>query len=258
MSSRINLLKKKLKQREKLFGGWISFPSPSIAEIFSYMNFDFIAIDMEHSVISLNEAQRIVAACQSNGIPCLPRPVSHSNDFFKPLLDSGADGFFISTVNNSEEGNKLIKMLKYPPEGERTYGVNRAQKYGLESVKYFNSWNDDSSIIFQIESLEGVNNIEKILDINGVDGIMIGPYDLSGSLGVPGQINHELVIEASNKVINACNKKGVSCGTQISETNKENINKIFNMGYNFVILSSDLFILSEWAKKTIKLIDSFK
>ena len=96
-------LKNALRNREQLFVAWISFSHPSIAETFAKAGFDFISIDMEHSTISLTEAQRIIAACQSEGVPCLPRPVSHSNDYIKPLLESGADGMLIQMVNNAEQ-----------------------------------------------------------------------------------------------------------------------------------------------------------
>ena len=92
-------LKESLRRREKLFAAWISYSHPSIAETFAKAGFDFIAIDMEHSTINLSEAQRIIAACQSEEVPCLPRPVSHSDDYIKPLLESGADGILIQMVN---------------------------------------------------------------------------------------------------------------------------------------------------------------
>ena len=115
-------LKQKLRNRERLFAGWVSFAHPSIAETFSRAGFDFIAIDMEHSTISIEQAQRIIAACQSDGVPCLPRPFSHSNDWFKPLLESGADGLLVQMVNTPEEVGAILNDLKYPPEGNRSYG----------------------------------------------------------------------------------------------------------------------------------------
>ena len=240
------LLKNKLKNREKIFGGWISFGHPSICEILTKAGFDFIAIDMEHSTISINEAQRIIAASQSSGIPCLPRPVSHSNDWFKPLLDSGADGFLVTTVTTVKDINNIINIIKYPPIGNRTYGLNRAQGYGFEAERYFNDWNENSTVIIQVESIEAVNNIEKLINFDEIDGVMIGPYDLSGSLKVPGQTSHPLVIEASQKVIKACESVGKSCGTQIADPNLENVNELFSLGYTFAILGSDLFALWKW------------
>ena len=250
-------LKKKLKNREKLFGGWISFDSPSVAETLSNVDFDFISIDMEHSTITLPQAQRIVAACQSQNVSCLPRPVSHSNDFIKPLLESGSDGLIIQMVNNSKELEIIIDNFKYPPLGNRSFGINRAQGYGFDFDNYVKSWNDTSSLIIQIESKMAVDNIDSLLKYKEVDAVMIGPYDISGSYGVPGQTNHAKVIEASKKVILACEKYGKSCGTQIADPNKDNVSSFLDMGYTFLILGSDLFALWKWSEKMNTLINSF-
>lgn len=251
-------LKESLRRREKLFAAWISYSHPSIAETFAKAGFDFIAIDMEHSTINLSEAQRIIAACQSEEVPCLPRPVSHSDDYIKPLLESGADGILIQMVNTSKDVQNLINNLKFPPIGKRSYGVNRAQGYGFDFNEYITSWNYDSSFIIQVESIEAVENIESLLEFSEVDAVMIGPYDISGSLGVPGELNHKKVISASKKVIDACSKYGKSCGTQLNDPNPKNINNLFEMGYTFAVLGSDLFILWKWAEQMKQIMNSIR
>jgi len=251
-------LKEKLKNRERLFAGWVSYAHPSITETFARAGFDFIAIDMEHSTISIEQSQRIIAACQSEGVPCLPRPFSHSNDWFKPLLESGADGLLVQMVNTPEEIKAIIQDLKYSPMGNRSYGVNRAQAYGFDFDEYIDTWNNSSSFIIQVESIQAVENIDKLLDFKEVDGVMIGPYDMSGSLGVPGQTSHPLVIEASLKVIKACKKHGKSCGTQVSEATPESIQNLFDLGYTFAILGSDLFVLWKWAEKMQEVMSSMR
>ena len=243
-------LKKALRRREKIFGGWISYDHPSIAETFALTGFDFIAIDMEHAPISLASAQRIISISQARGVPCLPRPVSHSNDIFKPLLDSGADGLVVQMVENYEEVEKISNYLKYPPSGKRTFGINRAQDFGLNFENYVHTWNEESILIIQIESKKGLENIDIIAEHKSIDGIMIGPYDLSGSLGCPGEINNPIVKQACSKIIKTCIKKNISCGTQISIPSEENIKEAIRSGYNFIILGSDLFILSDWSKRT--------
>lgn len=251
-------LKNKLRERQKMFAGWVSFAHPSITETFARANFDFIAIDMEHSSISIEQGQRIIAASQSEGIPCLPRPVSHSNDWIKPLLESGADGILIQMVNSAEEVQALVNDIKYPPVGNRSFGVSRAQAYGFDFDSYVESWNNDSSFIVQVESISGVENIDEILSFKEIDAVMVGPYDISGSLGVPGQLEHPLVIEASKKVIDSCKKHNVSCGTQLVECTESSISKLFELGYTYAILGSDLFVLWQWAEQMKKLIGNFK
>lgn len=242
-------LKDKLRNREQLFAGWVSYSHPSITETFARAGFDFIFIDMEHSTISIEQGQRIIAASQFEGVPCIPRPVSHSNDYLKPLLESGADGLLIQMVETYEQVRSLINNVKYPPVGKRTYGVNRAQAYGFDFDEYINNWNETSTFLLQIESIAGVENIEELLSFDEVDGVMIGPLDISGSLGVPGQTNHPLVIEASKKVITACERFGKSCGTQVADANPNSVEALFELGYNFAILGSDLFVLWKWAEQ---------
>jgi 2-dehydro-3-deoxyglucarate aldolase len=251
-------LKNKLRNRERLFAGWVSYSHPSITETFARAGFDFIAIDMEHSTITLPEAQRIIAASQSEGVPCLPRPVSHSNDWVKPLIESGADGMLIQMVNKPEEVQSLINDIKYPPLGKRSYGVNRAQAYGFDFDTYIKNWNKESIFMIQVESIEAVENIESLVAYDEVDAVMIGPLDISGSLGVPGQTSHPLVIEASKKVINACKKYGKSCGTQVADSNMKSVQDLFDLGYTFAILGSDLFVLWKWAEEMKKLIKTIK
>ena len=241
-----------------MFAGWVSYAHPSITETFARAGFDFIAIDMEHSTISIEQAQRIIAASQSEGVPCMPRPFSHSNDWFKPLLESGADGLLVQMVNTPEEVEAIVEHLKYPPVGNRSYGVNRAQAYGFDFDEYITSWNDSSSFIIQVESIQAVNNIDKLLDFNEIDGVMVGPYDISGSLGVPGQTNHPSVIEASKKVIAACERYGKSCGTQVADATPDSVYALFELGYTYAILGSDLFVLWKWAEQMKNMIESMK
>ena len=242
-------LKDKLANREMVFGAWVSFSHPSITEIFAGHGFDFLAIDMEHTTISLEQAQRIIAASQSFGVPCLPRPVSHSNDGIKPLLDSGADGIIAPLISNLSQSQNVLEHLKFPPLGKRSFGVNRAHGYGSSFAQYLAKWNEESVYIAQIETKESVLNIEEILSTPELDGVMIGPYDLSGSLGVPGQTQSPLVMEAEREVIKACERMGKSCGTQIAKFDESNLQKGMSKGYNFIVASSDLFILNTWAEE---------
>lgn len=247
-------LKRKLRFREKIFGTWTSIAHPSITEIFTRSGADFVGIDIEHSTISQEQSQRIIAACQGNDSLCLPRIASHNMEMIKRLLDSGADGLIVPMVNTPEEVEKLISWCKYPPLGKRSFGIARGQGYGFDFKRYTKTWNEVSSLIIQIESAEGVDNIEKLLSYDEIDGAMIGPYDLSGSLGIPGQLDHPLVLESSKKVIEACLKYGKACGTQIIEPDTLNINTAFETGYTFVILASDIFVLWKWSERMLNLI----
>jgi len=256
--TRRKALKTKLRNREPVFGGWVSYPDPAITETFCKAGFDFIAIDMEHTTISLEQAKHVITSCHSENVACLPRPVSHTNDIIKPLLEAGADGMFIQMVETPEQVRTLIDLNKFPPVGRRSYGVNRAHGYGFDFKNYITDWNESSSLILQIESIQAVENIDALLAFDDVDGVMVGPYDISGSLGVPGQTNHPKVREAAKRVVEAAKKAGKSCCTQVADVSLDAIKDAFAQGYTFLILGSDLFVLWKWAEQMGGVIDAMK
>lgn len=248
-------LKARLRGRKQVFAGWTSLSHPSVTEIFARSGVDFIGIDIEHSTISQEQSQRIIAACQGNGTLCLPRIASHSMEAIKRLLDSGADGIIVPMVNTPEEVERLISWCKYPPLGKRSFGIARGQGYGFDFRDHTKGWNESSTLIIQIESIEGVENIDKLLSYPEVDGAMIGPYDLSGSLGIPGQLDHPLVAAAGKKVVDACARYGKACGTQLVEPDHGGIQAAFAAGYTFVVLASDIFVLWKWSERIGSLIN---
>lgn len=258
LMERRSKLKKKLKGCENVFAAWTSLAHPSITEIFSKTNVDFVGIDIEHSTIDQEQSQRIIASAQAYGSLCLPRIASHNAEMTRRLLDSGADGIIVPMVSTVEEIQKIVSWCKYPPLGSRGFGVARAQGYGLEFQEYIKEWNDFSSIIIQIESIQAVNQIDKLLAVKEIDGVMVGPYDISGSLGIPGQIDHPDVIKAGRKIIEACRKFKKSCGTQVVEPDENTIKNAFQSGYNLVILASDIFLLWKWAERMRGHIKSFR
>lgn len=247
-------LKNKLVNRENILAGWTSIGHPQVAEMLAMSGVDFIGIDIEHSTISQEQCQRIIAACHDKGVRCMPRIATHNQESIKQLLDSGADGIIVPTVDNPKQVEKLIEWMKYPPLGKRGYGIARAQNYGHNFSEYTSQWNNSSSLIIQIESITAVENIEELLQFDEVDGAMVGPYDISGSLGIPGQIDHQKVKDAGKLVIEACKKYGKSCGTQDINPNSQTIRDALASGFTFVVLASDVFILWEWGERMNKII----
>jgi 2-dehydro-3-deoxyglucarate aldolase len=241
-------IKEKLRDRKKVFAAWTSLGHSSITEIFTRSGFDFVGLDLEHTTISQEQSQRIIAACHSEGTLCLPRIASHNMEMVKRLLDSGADGIIIPLVSTTQEVDQIISWCKYPPLGKRSFGIARAQGYGFDFGEYVANWNESSIIIIQIESIQGVDNSDILLNYHDVDGVMIGPYDLSGSLGIPGKLDDPEVKKAENKVIEACVKYGKACGTHVVDANLENAETAFSRGYTFAVFSSDIFILWKWSE----------
>ncbi len=139
--------------------------------------------------------------------------------------------------------------IKYPPMGNRSFGLNRGQNYGMDFDSYISKWNEGSTFVVQIETVEGMNNLDEILSSPHVDAAMLGPYDLSGSLGVPGEIDHPKVKEAMKIFIETCKKHGKSCGTHLVDATQEAIEEKWNEGCSFIVCSSDLFMMWKWAEK---------
>lgn len=249
MSDARSTVTQRLRRRQRVFGAWTSFGQASITEIFAGAGVDFIGIDLEHSTISQEQAQRIIAAAQAGGCACLPRVASHNGEQIRRLLDSGADGIIVPNVTTPSEVAQILAWCKYPPAGRRGYGVARAQGYGMAFERYTAEWNARSAIILQIESIASVNVVEELLRPDGVDGVMVGPYDMSGSLGIPGRLADARVTEACARVVEACRRHGKACGTQLIEPTAEGIAAAFAQGYTFVVLASDVFILWKWAAR---------
>lgn len=247
-------LKRRLRAREPLFGCWTSIGHPSITEIFAKSGADFIGVDMEHSTTSQEQAQRIIAASQAEGVPSLPRVSSHNGEQIRRLLDSGADGILVPNVAREEEIHRIAEWFLYPPEGKRGYGVGRAQGYGFDFARHTSGWNRQGVLLIQIESIEGVEAAEELLAHPAVDGAMVGPYDISGSLGIPGQLDHPRVQKACARVVQACRKQGKACGTQVVEPTPARVKAVLRRGYTFVMLASDVFVLWKWSEAMGKII----
>lgn len=245
-------------RREVLFGAWTSIGHPSITEIFTRAGVDFIGIDLEHSTISHEQAQRIIAASQVAELACLPRVASHNGEQIKRLLDSGADGVIVPMVSTVEEVEQIVQWCKYPPLGRRAFGVARAHGYGFDFDRYVAEWNDRSTIVIQIESVAGVEAVEELLAPPEVDGAMVGPYDLSGSLGIPGQLHDARVVEAAEHVLGVCRRRGKACGMHLTVPTEADLRGAVVAGYTFIVLSSDVFLLWDWSARMKAAIASFR
>jgi 2-dehydro-3-deoxyglucarate aldolase len=242
--------RKLFQGRNTVFGTWTSFAHPSITEIFGRSGADFVGIDIEHSTIDQEQCQRIIAAAQSCGVQCLPRVASHNGEMIKRLLDSGADGVIVPMVSTPAEVEQIAAWTKYPPLGRRSYGMARAQGYGFDFERYTSEWNERSSVIIQIESVTGCEHAEALIGHPAVDGAMIGPYDLSGSLGIPGQLRHPRLVEMCSRVGDICRRMGKAFGTQLIDPTPEDIRRELDAGYTFIVLASDLFVLWKWSERT--------
>jgi 2-dehydro-3-deoxyglucarate aldolase len=252
---RNTLLKKKLLNNELTIGSWVTIGHPSIVEVLSSASFDWLTIDLEHTTIDYSTAQVLISTIQANNMSALVRVSKNDEVYIKRVLDAGADGVIIPMVNNAEDAKKAVEYVKYPPEGKRGVGLYRAQQYGLNNgFNNYKKWLVESVVIIaQIEHIEAVNNIEEIISTPGIDGVIIGPYDLSGSMGFPGEFDKPEVKTAIDKVIAACKKKNFPAGFHVIDPTAEKLQEKINDGYRFLAFSTDFLFMGESAKQLLKI-----
>ena len=241
------MIKEKLLKNKLTIGSWITIGHPSVVEIMAIAGFEWLAIDMEHTPISLETAQTLITSIQANGMQSLVRVSKNEEVIIKKVMDCGADGIIVPMVNNGLEAEKAVSYVQYPPRGKRGVGLYRAQRYGQGFSEYKKWLKEDSVIIAQIEHYKAVENIEEILQTKGIDGIMIGPYDLSGSMGYPGQYDRGDVKDAVDKVKRACKRLNKPYGFHVIESDPDKSMEKIDDGCVFLAYSIDFFFLGDCA-----------
>jgi len=245
-------LKQKLQNRELTIGSWITLGHPSIAEIMAKAGYDWLTVDMEHSAITMHQAQQLIQVIELCGCVPLVRVEDNDPNQIKRVMDAGAHGVIVPMVNTREDAEQAVASVKYPPDGFRGVGLARAQGYG-SSFEEYKQWNDDESVVIvQIEHIKAVGNLEEILAVDGVDGFIIGPYDLSGSLGVPGEFDHPDVVAALEKVKDISTRFNALSGFHVIPPTVEDLQEKVAEGYLFVAHSLDILFLGEGCRNSIE------
>lgn len=242
-----NPLKHALRKGKQTYGTWITIPYPLIPEILAPAGFDWITVDMEHSAIGLNELLPLVISIEANDMVPLVRVGENNPNLIKRVMDVGAYGVIVPSVNSREQALAAVNAVKYPPIGTRGVGLYRAQGYGREFEAYKTWLAEESVVIVQIEHIDAVDNIDKILTTPGIDGFIIGPYDLSGSLGKPGEFDDPEVVSALNKVMEAADRYGVTAGFHSVSSDAEEARKRLEQGYKFLAFGLDTIFLGDAA-----------
>lgn len=243
-------IKQKLQSGKPSVGTWMSMAHPSIAEILAMAGYDWVVVETEHTAIDVSEVLRLIIAIEQRGSIPLVRLAGIDPTQAKAVLDSGAAGIIVPMVNTKAEAALAVSMAKYPPMGTRGVGLARAQGYGVDFDAYVKNANRDTLVIVQIEHIDGVNNIEEILSVPGIDGTFIGPYDLSLSLGIPGQLTHPKLVEAKEKVLKAVLKKGLAAGIHFVQpsTAVSDCEAAVKAGYTFIAVGTDILFLGDSAR----------
>lgn len=242
-------LKRKLINNELTFGSWLTINHQSVIEIMATAGFEWLCIDIEHSAISISDVLNLIGHIQGNGMQALVRVNENNPVIIKQVMDAGADGVIVPMVNSIQDAERAVASVKYPSTGSRGVGLSRAQNYGIGFSEYQEWLKNDAVIIAQIEHINAVNELSGILDVPGIDGIIVGPYDLSASMGYPGEFDRADVVEALKRVDAVCLEKGRPLGFHvISSDHTKTLEKI-NVGYTFLAVSLDFFFLGDSARR---------
>jgi len=224
-------------------GSWITLAHPAIAEIMAKAGFDWLTVDMEHSVLTIREAEELIRVIDLCGVTPLVRLSANDSVQIKRVMDAGAHGVIVPMVNSAAEAEQAVTAVRYPPEGRRGVGLARAQGYGTSFDQYLNWVNRNALVIVQVEHIKAVDNLEAILSVEGVDGYIVGPYDLSGSLGVPGEFDHPLMKNAMQRIEAIGKDSGKAPGIHVIEPKPDELKRRIEQGYRFVAYSLDIRML---------------
>lgn len=245
-------LKNRILANELTLGSWIQMGIPASAEILAGQGFDWIAVDCEHGLIDLKDTAALLCAIESNGAAGFVRLPACDDTWIRRVLDAGAQGIIVPMVNSPEIARKAVTWAKYPPQGKRGFGFSRASQYGARFEDYVAKANRKTIVIAQIEHIDAVKVIDDILSIEGIDGTLIGPYDLSGSMGLVGQTSHPDVLEQCDIVLAACKKHHKTAGIHVVSSNPELALSFIKKGYRFVALGIDTLFLRTGASAMLK------
>jgi len=233
-------------------GSWITLGHFSIAEIMADAGFDWLCVDLEHSVIDYYETEQLIATIEAKG--CTPYVRVGGNDalILKRVLDAGAKGVIVPRINSKEDAQKAVGAVKYPPVGVRGVGLARAQGYGFDFDKYAEKVNDETKVIAQIEHINAVNHLEEILSVDGIDGTIIGPYDLSGSMGKPGKYEDSEVYQVLERYEGISKKVGKPMGYHVIEPDYRLVLEKIEAGYSFIAFSLDTLFLGRMCRQQLE------
>ena len=252
------MLKQRVQSRQLTVGSWITLGHPAIAEIFAKAGFDWLVVDLEHSTISMEQAGDLIRVIDLAGSTPLVRLTCNDADQIKRVMDAGAHGIVVPMVNSAEEAMQAVAATRYAPQGKRGVGLARAQGYGATFRDYLTWQEEGPLVIVQIEHKDAVDNLEKILTAPGVDGFIIGPYDLSCSMGIPGEFDHPDFIDVMEHIRATGKRLQVPGGLHVVEPDRLLLEKTIADGYTFIAYSVDIRMLDSGAREGLNGLKRFK
>ena len=238
-------LKTALQRQELTIGSWITLAHPAVAEIMAGAGFDWLAVDLEHSVITIRETEELIRVIRLGGVTPLVRVAANDPVQIKRVMDAGAHGVIVPMVNSRQDAERAVAGAYYPPRGTRGVGLARAQGYGAQFDAYVKWLGKEGVVIVQVEHRQAVERLDDILGVPGVDGFLVGPYDLSGSFGVPGEFDHPSMTGALQTLRKAMGRRRVAAGFHVIPPRPELVIEKAREGYRFIAYSLDTLFLGE-------------
>ena len=241
-------LKQKLRNGETTIGSWISLGHAGIAEIFAQAGFDWLVVDLEHSVISIDMAADLIRVIDLCGSVPLIRLTSNDPNQIKRIMDAGAHGIVVPMVSSVDEAVQAVAATRYAPAGRRGVGLARAQRYGPGFEDYLHWQKEGPIVIVQIEDQAAMDQLDQIFTVPGVDGFIIGPYDLSCSMGIPGEFDRPEFEAAMKLILETGQQVGCPAGIHLVEPDPVRLRQLLEQGYQFVAYSVDIRMLDVSAR----------
>jgi 2-dehydro-3-deoxyglucarate aldolase len=245
----IDYFRKRLKAGETLLGSMVTLPSAAVAEIFAEIGFDWLFIDGEHGPLETGDIVGILQAV-GNRIACIVRVPAAEEAPIKKILDQGAEGIIVPQVNTVDQAASVVRYARYSPRGARGVGLSRAQGYGLRFQQYLDTANERIAVIVQAEHARAVENIESIVKVEGIDAVLVGPYDLAASLGKMGRIDDPAVTDAIEHVTKTCQAAGIPLG--YFGFSAAALRPYMERGYTLIAAGVDALFLAGAAKKLLE------
>lgn len=242
----------KLRGGATVLGGWTLTGHPAVAEIMAECGFDFIGIDLEHTDISLGDLHRCALALKGTGCELLARLPSCDAVMAKRALDLGAAGIIVPSVNSAAEAARAVAMALFPPDGIRGASLCRATGYGARFPEYYSGHNRNVTVVVMLEHADAVREAGAILGVPGISAALVGPYDLSASMGLAGQLDHPEVKAAQDAILEACRSSHVPAGIHVVSDDPADIRRRMDEGYRFIACGLDTLFLRAGCRRVLE------
>jgi 2-dehydro-3-deoxyglucarate aldolase len=243
---KVRAVRTALRSGKPTIGSWMQIPDSNIAEIMGRAGYQWVAIDMEHGPVAVNQLPDIFRALELGGTLPLARVASPLPINCRQALDQGAAGVVVPMVSSATQLQSIISECHWPPLGRRGVGFQRANVFG----KFFDGYlqeAQESLVIAQIEHIDAVNNLDSIVKVEGLDAIMVGPYDLSASLGITGDFENQKYKDVLSKILDVCAKQKMACGIHVVQPDTQMLNRRISEGYTFIAYGVDTVFLNHGA-----------